>query len=161
MIQEDIENRTVNLAISTGKLTWRTLVTALEKLKEMNAQYQAEQERKKLEPKHGKQSVKELIRQNQGVSNLAIDSTGIRGFERVARKYGVDFAIRKDRSHSPPRYLVFFKARDVDAITSAFEEYTAKRMRRQKPSVRAELFKEVDIPDLIKKPHGREKVQER
>lgn len=160
-MQEDIENRTVNLAISTGKLTWRTLVLALEKLKELNAQHQAEQERKKLEPKHGKQSVKELIRQNQGVSNLAVDSTGIKGFERVARKYGVDFAIRKDRSHFPPRYLVFFKARDVDAIQAAFEEYTAKRMGKHKPSVRAELFEELNTPDLIKKPRSKERGLER
>lgn len=154
MIQEDIENRTFNLVISTSKLSYRTLVSALKTMKRMYDTHTAQ-------PPHGKQSVKQLIRQNQGVSNLAIDSTGIRGFERIARKYGVDFAVRKDRSHEPPRYLVFFKARDVDAITSAFEEYTAQRMRKQKPSIRAELHKEVDMPELIKKPHSREKVQER
>lgn len=161
MIQEDIENRTVNLAISTTKLTWRTLLTALQKLRQMNQQHQTSKQKQKEEPKHGKQSVKQLIGQNQGVSNLAVDSTGIKGFEKVARKYGVDFAIRKDKSYSPPRYLVFFKARDVDAVTAAFEEYTAKRMKRQKPSVRAELAKEVDIPEVIKKAPSREKVQAR
>ena len=154
MIQEDIENRTVNLVISTSKLSYRTLVSALKTMKRMHDNHTAQ-------PPQGKQSVKQLIRQNQGVSNLAIDSTGIRGFERTARKYGVDYAVRKDRSHEPPRYLVFFKARDVDAITSAFEEYTAQRMRKQKTSIRAELHKEVDMPELIKKPHSREKVQER
>lgn len=161
MIQEDIENRTVNLAISTTRLTWRTLLTALQKLRQMNQQHQTTKQRQKEEPKHGKQSVKQLIGQNQGVSNLTVDSTGIKGFEKVARKYGVDFAIRKDKSHSPPRYLVFFKARDVDAVTAAFEEYTAKRMKRQKPSVRAELAKEVDIPEVIRKAPSREKVQAR
>ena len=87
MIQEDIENRTFNLVISTSKLSYRTLVSALKTMKRMYDTHTAQ-------PPHGKQSVKQLIRQNQGVSNLAIDSTGIRGFERIARKYGVDFAVR-------------------------------------------------------------------
>lgn len=154
MIQEDVENRTVNLVISTTKLSFNTLLTALNKMKQMHDAHANL-------PKHGKQTVKQLIGQNQGVSNLAVDSTGIKGFEKVARKYGVDFAIRKDKSHHPPRYLVFFKARDADAITSAFQEYADKRMRRGKPSVRAELHKEADTPDLVKKPHVREKVQAR
>lgn len=154
MIQEEIENKTVNLVISTSKLSFHTLLTALKKMKQMH-------DTRANQPRHGKQTVKQLIGQNQGVSNLAVDSTGIKGFEKVARKYGVDFAIRKDRSYSPPRYLVFFKARDADAITAAFQEYADKRMRQDKPSVRAELHKEVDTPELVKKPHVREKVQAR
>lgn len=153
MIQEDVENRTVNLVITTTKLSFNTLLTALKKMKQMHDNHANTAN----EPKHGKQTVKQLIGQNQGVSNLAVDSTGIRGFERVARKYGVDFAIRKDRSHSPPRYLVFFKARDADAITAAFQEYAAKRMRHGRPSVRAELHNEVDTPDLTRTPRTRER----
>ena len=42
---------------------------------------------------HGKQSVKELIGQNQGVSRMPIGDASIREFEREARKYGVDFAV--------------------------------------------------------------------
>lgn len=55
----------------------------------------------------GKQTVKQLIGQNQGVSNIEITDSNIKSFERVARKYGVDFAVKKDRSVSPPKYLVF------------------------------------------------------
>ena len=40
----------------------------------------------------GKQSVKELIGQNQGVSNVEVTDPSIRQFDRVARKYGVDYA---------------------------------------------------------------------
>ena len=88
----------------------------------------------------GKQSVKELIGQNQGVSNIDIAKTDLRGFEGIARKYGVDYAVRKDKSVDPPKYLVFFKARDADAMTAAFNEYSAKVMNRsRKPSVLKEL----------------------
>lgn len=92
----------------------------------------------------GKQTVRQLIGQNQGVSNIEITNSNIKGFERIARKYGVDFAVKKDRSVSPPKYFVFFKARDADALTAAFKEYTAYELKRaakaqNRPSVLAHL----------------------
>ena len=41
-------------------------------------------------------------------------------YTHLARKYGVDYAVKKDRSSSPPKYLIFFKGRDADALTAAF-----------------------------------------
>ncbi len=58
---------------------------------------------------HGKQTVKQLIGQNQGVSNIEITDPSIKEFEKIARKYGVDYAVKKDRSSSPPKYLIFFQ----------------------------------------------------
>lgn len=140
-MQEEVENRTVNLMISTTKLTWRALVTGYRKFQQYRAKVKAGKE-----VPHGKQTVKKLIGQNQGVSSIDIANTGIRDFDRIAKKYGVDYAIKKDRSVSPPKYLVFFKARDADALTAAFNEYSAKQMNRsQKPSVLKQLsrFKEL------------------
>ena len=54
---------------------------------------------------YGKQSVKELIGQNQGVSRMPIGDASIREFEREARKYGVDFAVTRDKTVNPPQYL--------------------------------------------------------
>ena len=93
--------------------------------------------------------MKQLIGQNQGVSNIEINDPSIRDFERIARKYGVDYAVKKDRSTSPPKYLIFFKARDADALTAAFTEYTGKKVKKaektERPSVLAKLaqFKEL------------------
>ena len=69
-----------------------------------------------MQPKQGKQSVKELLGQNAGVSNIEITEGNIKAFERVAAKYNVDFAVKKDKTVSPPKYLVFFKARDADVL---------------------------------------------
>ena len=106
----------------------------------------------------GKQSVKQLVGQNQGVSNIEITDKNIKDFERIARKYGVDFALKKDKTGDIPKYLVFFKARDADALTAAFKEYTAKTDRKkERPSVLKKLrkFKEVaadiDTPKVSKK----------
>ena len=112
---------------------------------------------------HGKQTVKQLIGQNQGVSNIEITDPSIKEFEKIARKYGVDYAVKKDRSSSPPKYLIFFKGRDADALTSAFTEYTNKMIKKaqkaqntERPSVLEKLnqFKELvknAVVDRIKR----------
>ena len=89
---------------------------------------------------HGKQTLKQLMKQNAGVSNIEITKDNIKAFESTAKKYGIDFALKKDATESPPRYLVFFKARDADALTAAFKEFSAKKLsREQKPSIRKAL----------------------
>ena len=136
-MQEEVESRTVNLAISTTKLSMRTVVSAVR----MYLQHRKEVAAHKAEEKPtGKQTVKELIGQNQGVSSIDISKTDLRGFEGIARKYGVDYAIRRDASVDPPKYLVFFKAKDADALTAAFNEYSAKALTREKrPSALKQL----------------------
>lgn len=127
-LQEDIEQRSVTLAISTTKLTGRVLKAAITKfLAHQRAKARASPD---VRPK-GKQTVKALVGQNQGVANIEIDDKNIKDFDRVARKYGVDYAVKKDRTTSPPKYLVFFKARDGDALTAAFKEYTANTVKKQ------------------------------
>lgn len=132
-MQEEIDNRAVTLAISTTKLTGRVLKAAMSK-------YLAYRKTKKAEKSNtkpvGKQTVKQLVGQNAGVSNIEVSESNIKGFDRVARKYGVDYAIKKDKTGEIPKYFVFFKARDADALTAAFTEYTNKKEKsREKPSV--------------------------
>ena len=86
---------------------------------------------------HGKQTLKQLAGQNAGLSNIEITRDNIKAFEGTAKKYGIDFALKKDATETPPRYLVFFKGRDADAMTAAFKEFSAKKLsREEKPSVR-------------------------
>jgi hypothetical protein len=89
----------------------------------------------------GKQSVKQLVGQGQGVTNIEISEKNIKSFEGIARKYGVDFAVKKDSTEQPPKYLVFFKGRDTDAVAAAFKEYSAKQMAKgaRKPSMLSAL----------------------
>lgn len=140
-LQEDIEQRSVTLAINTSKLTGRVLKDAIVKFlaHQQAARASKAYSRADVRPK-GKQTVKQLVGQNQGVANIEINDKNIRDFDRVARKYGVDYAIKKDRTTSPPKYLVFFKARDADALTAAFKDYTADTVRKQnRPSILQKL----------------------
>ena len=109
-MQEEVENRTVNLAISTTKLTGRTIIAGIRKYLQHREKVKMKKAR---DPAvHGKQSVKQLLGQNQGATNVEIDKESIRDFEKLAKKYGVDFAVRKDKSVDPPRFLVFVRSKD-------------------------------------------------
>ena len=150
-MQEEVEQKTFNIVVSTTKLTARTILNA--------GKATIQQQQAKMAG--GKQSVRMLLRQNRGVSSVEIDKTNIRGFERYAKKYGIDYAIRKDNSEMPPRYLVFFKAPDVEAFNAAFKEYSASLLSKTKrPSVLEKLHELVqaaaELPGKV-----RRKEQER
>ena len=150
-MQEEVENRTLTLVVSGTKFTGRLFKAAISKYMAHRREKKLEKQRSRDSPvtPKGKQTVKQLIGQNQGVSNIEINDPSIRDFERIARKYGVDYAVKKDRSASPPKYLIFFKARDADALTAAFSEYTQKKVKKadrsERPSVLSKLaqFKEL------------------
>ena len=119
-----------------AKLTGRTILAAARKFLQWRAG-------KTHDKPVGKQSVKQLLRQDQGATNIEIEKTGIRDFKRILDKYGVDYAVTKNHD-DPPRYLVFFKARDADTLTAAFKDYSAKLVQKEKrPSVleRLQQFK--------------------
>ena len=147
-MQEEVEHRTVTLIISAVKLTGRELKAAIGKyLASRKAQKQ--QGRAAIKP-NGKQTVKQLVGQNQGVSNIEVTESNIKGFDRVARKYGVDYAIKKDKTGEIPKYRVFFKARDADALTAAFTEYSGKKAKnREKPSI-IKMLRALRAPEIAK-----------
>ena len=107
-------------------------------MKALLAQMKKQHDRQKIP--HGKQTLKQLMKQNAGVSNIEITKDNIKAFESTAKKYGIDFALKKDSTETPPRYLVFFKGRDADALTAAFKEFSAKKLtQEQKPPIRTAL----------------------
>lgn len=139
-MQDEINEKTVAISIKATKLTARVLQKAI---KLLLAQMKKQHDKHKIP--HGKQTLKQLARQNAGLSNIEITEGNIKDFTNTAKKYGVDFALKKDNTENPPRYLVFFKGRDADALTAAFREFSAKKLtQEQKPSIRKVLvaFKE-------------------
>ena len=144
-MQEEVQSKTVTLSINATKLTARTLKQALSKF--LAYKSSKHKETKDVTP-HGKQSVKQLAKQNQGLTNIEITDKNIKDFDRVARKYGVDYALKKDKTVTPPKYLVFFKAKDADALTAAFKEYTAVTVKKQNKEPIVQKIK--SIADRIK-----------
>ena len=139
-MQDEVRDKSVALVIDVGKKGGR--LTA-DLLKWAIRRYQEQSRNPKVH--HGKQTVKQLVKQGAGVQNIEITDKNIKSFERVARKYGVDFALKKDPAEG--KYYVFFKSKDKDALEAAFSEYAAKTVQRSKDkfSIAAQLehFKEV------------------
>ena len=148
-MQEEVEQRVVTLIVDCAKLTEQELRKALGKLLEQM------KSRKQSKQPHGKMTVKELAAQNKGMQSIEVTDKNIGSFSRIARKYGIDFAPFKAKDKK--RYLIFFKAQDTDAMTAAFQEYTAKVVgRTERPSVLAKLAKikallQTIVPERIRK----------
>ena len=136
-MQEEVTQRTVALCVEATKLSAGMLQQAMKKvLDEMRKGVTG----RKTKLHHGKQTLRQLMKHNTGVSNIEITDQNIRAFSATAKKYGIDFALKKDTSGEIPRYLVFFKGRDADVITAAFREFSAKNLEKEKkPSIRKEL----------------------
>ena len=121
------------LIIDGAKMSEQVLEKALQKFLEA-------QKNKSPKMHRGKQTLKQLAGQNAGLANIEISDKNIKAFTHVAKKYHVDFALKKDTTAEQPRYLVFFKSRDADAITAAFQEFASRKMGRdEKPSIRERL----------------------
>lgn len=137
-MQEEVTGKSVAVIIKGAKISEKVLEKALGKLLEA-------QKNKQPKVHRGKQTLKQLAGQNAGLANIEITDQNIQSFTHIAKKYHVDFALKKDTTAEQPRYLVFFKSRDADAITAAFQEFAAKKMaREEKPTIRERLAKAKD-----------------
>ena len=155
-MQEEVTGQAVALIINGAKLTEQVFEKAVQKFLE---------DAKNKQPKthRGKQSLKQLAGQNAGLANIEISDQNIKAFTHVAKKYHVDFALKKDTTAEKPRYLVFFKSRDADAVSAAFREFAAKKVKgNSKPSVHEKLAQAKEQAQKVEhKELDRAKVKDR
>ena len=139
-MQEEVTQKTVTFCIRATKITADLLKKVLVAYLRHQKQKSVEKKAQKNQPKQGKVTVKELAKQNAGMVNIEITNKNIKSFERYARKYGINYALKKDKSKDPPVYLIFFKGRDQDALNAAFREFSQKQIQKaNKPSIHKRL----------------------
>ena len=101
-MQEEVTQKTIALSVNVGKgaarLTEQALQKAIKKFLEQ-----------KSKAPHGKQTMRQLMKQNAGVSNIEITDSNIKAFESTAKKYNIDFSLKRLRA-SRPVTLCFSKA---------------------------------------------------
>jgi len=146
-MQEQIDREAIAITVTTAKLTAKTLAVLLKKA----GQLIIKAHKNALTPQ-GRQSVKKLMNHNAATNTIPIE--GDKGlFERVARKWNVDFAFHKT---GPRKYLLLFKSGQADAITAAFSEYSkivVKRARDKRPPVMEQLKKAAEIAEQANPKH--------
>ncbi len=153
LVDEDISRRTIAVSMRATKLTARGLAYALAAVGRKIAK-----EHRKAQTPHGKQSVKKLMA--HGTAANSIELTGdTKLFDRVARKWNVDYAFYKT---GPDKYLLFFKSGQADAMTACFSEYSRKVLNKTKSRripIRDQLKQGAD--QLAKdKSHKKERTKE-
>lgn len=147
-MQEDIEQRTISVTVQASKLTGRVLKAAITAVLQ-----KMEQERNT--PKVGRNSMKRLTARDPGANTIEVTGR-IRSFERYARKHQVRYHIEKEVGTNPPKWTVYFKANQADALTAAFKEYTQKDLARtQRPSLLSQLHKFKELAQAL----GRDRVK--
>lgn len=82
-MQEEVTQKTIALVIKTAKLDASVLKAAMKMYLNHHKQ--------KAQGTHGKTSVKKLVGDGVGVSSIEVTDGNIKSFERVAKKYNVDF----------------------------------------------------------------------
>lgn len=138
--------------MKASKLTARSLAYALRAVGRKVAKA-----RREAQTPHGKQSVKKLMAHGAATSSIEVDAPKV--FDRVARKWNVDYAFYKT---GPDKYLLFFKSGQADAITACFSEYSRRVMKRSKSRsilIREQLKRAA--AELARQPsHKRERARE-
>ena len=155
-MQEEVTQKTVTFCIRTTKITADLLKKVLVAYLRHQKQKSVEKKAKKNQPKQGKVTVKELAKQNAGMVNIEITDKNIKSFERYARKHQVRYHIEKELGTAPPKWTVYFKANQADALTAAFKEYTKKGLTRStRPSLLIQLHKFKELAQSL----GRDRVK--
>lgn len=171
-MQEEVNQKTISLCVTGGKISANILKGAMKKFLDaqgkLKQQQSAKNQEKKREAmqtsnavayKRGKQTLKQLMEQGGKLTNIEITDNNIKSFDRVARKYSIDYSLKKDKSTEPPRYMVFFKAKDVDVMTKAFQEYAGVSMKKSKKvSIRKKLSLAIE---KVAKQREREKTKQK
>ena len=132
-MQDEINEKTIVLAIKGAKISGRVLAMAMR-------EYLRHKHNKPTELKSGKHSLKELMKHGGSYSSVEISKKNIKSFDKVAKKLKIMYGIEKDKTQDPPTYYVFFQSNNKDAFEYAFREYTAKVLKhKEKPSIRQKL----------------------
>lgn len=133
LIDEDVSRRTIAVSIKATKLTGRVLAQAcLAVGRKIKKAHRARQ------TPHGKQTVRQLMGHGAATNSIEVESP--KDFDRVARKWNVDYAFYQTE---PGKYLLFFKSGQTDAMTACFSEYSRKVLNRAKT-------RQPNIPEQMK-----------
>lgn len=149
MLHEEVNREEMQLGAKLANLTLAEIRKAIDKLL-------AElKDPKHPAAVHGKQSLKDLAAQNAGLTSLELKNPDLRRLNQEMKKCGIDFAPVKT---GKGEYLLFFKGRDADAMTHAFNQYTKKIVKQaEKPSIRKLLATLKDKAVQMNNQRGKEK----
>ena len=150
-MQDEVNEKVVALSIKTSKLTAEVLQKAIKALLRKGKGQLSK-------APHGKVTMRQLMKPGEKVANIEITDDNNKAFDPIAKKNGLTYNVKRIDDGRPPTYLVSFRGKDIDVMTEAFREFSAKKLtREQKPSIRKALAVFKDKAKALNA--GREKVK--
>lgn len=137
MLSDELGNKSISITVKSAKMSMRVI-------KRVIKAYLDHSKNVKDQPKQGKQSLKELNRQNNALQDIPISSQDLKRFRYELRSYGVDYAIKKDLTQ-PDTYRIYFKGKDIAQIENALKNHMAKQFGKdKKPSVKERMDQAIE-----------------
>jgi hypothetical protein len=162
-MQEQVNEKTIALQVKATKLT----ATELKKVIAMYLRYRKQKRllNKGNTPKNSgkKTTLEKLTKKYDGLKSIEITENNIKDFEKVAKKFNLEYALKKDVTTSPPTFFVFFKGKDLDIIDFSFKEYlktSLNQSNEKRPSVRQALKKLLEVAKSFNKDKVKNKDKE-
>lgn len=83
----------------------------------------------------GRQSITKLSNGNPDkLKNIKVSEQNMGDFKKVAAKYGIRYAIKKDTTEpDKPKYVVLFQGKDLEQVNKAFKEYSFDKTSAPNP----------------------------
>lgn len=104
-------SKTISVVVQTTRMTADVLKDALRALLSNQT-------------KHGKIRYGTIAKRGK-LESIEVTENNIKDFLQIARKYDIDYALKRDSSTTPPTYHVFFTAASTEIFRKAFAEYVS------------------------------------
>lgn len=127
-MQDETSQATMSLMIRSSRVTAQMLRDAIRQILSQRNVLEG-----RIRSEHTeRQTLRTLVQQGSELTNVRISQENIADFQDIARRYGIDYSLKRDRSRDDPGYRVFFRARDWETLWSAMEEYLDRQQRQDR-----------------------------
>lgn len=164
MRHDEMQKETIDVTVKCNKLTkpifdeiCKQLNKQFEKVKNAETDLHQQMKSKKI-------SMNKLKKSGGALVNMKIGDDNLKSFDKFAKKYNVEYSLKKDKSTEPATYHIFFKANDFESINKAVGEYVKnnEKIANRKPiKERLQDFKsEIQVIKQQHREHKKEKGEQ-
>ena len=140
MLSEDVNEKTINIAVRIGDISKNALKAAVQKVQ---AKLDKEKQKRNemvgsIKEMLGSTTFKELSQKSNGLTTVELSNPDLRMLNKTMKKHGVKFEPVKD---GKGKYILFFKGQNKDCIYNALNDYSKKliKLGKPNPSIRMNL----------------------
>lgn len=118
-VSKEITDKSVHIAVRLAKPVLEDFMKALKEVAKKPVKAAGHAIGQKIHPTEGKQSVKTLIRQGQGVSSIPLADEGLKDFQKIAKNMVLILQWSKTRIQSH-RYIPYFSRQRIRMQSPGF-----------------------------------------